>query len=219
MTYNTALFDLDGVLWNSESAHFESFQNVADQLKNKYPNLSDSLAETWIFGIQTSQVFLNAFSKLNITVTDIELEYLVRIKRDYAKKVFDSKSKSLINSDSLMLASDFKNCGYKLGLVSGSSKQNVDLFLRASKSSSVFDIILNSNDFLKNKPSPDPYLFAMKSLQVRPDQCIVIEDSQAGIASARSAGIREILHYPDDLADFKRIRKLLKKHQYNSDRD
>ena len=77
MKLTTAFFDLDGVLWNSEEAHYEAFQKVATKHRENYLNLSHAFAETWVCGIETSQVFLNAFSWMGVDISDNELLNLI----------------------------------------------------------------------------------------------------------------------------------------------
>jgi HAD superfamily hydrolase (TIGR01549 family) len=219
MTFTTAFFDLDGVLWDSEAVHLEAFQKAASDFRRNYPGLSDAISKTWVFGIETRQVFLNAFSEMRISISDSEIQHLVDKKRHYAKIVFDDKISSRINQKAVTFAKELKNCGYQIGLVSGSSKQNVDLFLHMSNCHSIFSLVLNSSDFKANKPAPEPYLLAMKTLRVTPDKCIAIEDSHSGITSAQLAGISEIIHYPQEMEDSQRISLYMKKVPYNHARD
>ena len=57
----------------------------------------------------------------------------------------------------------------------------------------LFDVIVCADDVVDSKPAPDVYLKAMEVLQVLPESCVVYEDSEVGIASARSAGIDHIV--------------------------
>jgi beta-phosphoglucomutase-like phosphatase (HAD superfamily) len=219
MKYTTAFFDLDGVLWNSEVAHFKAFQAVAQEVRLKYPKLAESITETWQFGVQTSQVFENAFSRIKIQIPVSEIQELVGLKRRYAEEIFEDNAYSMLNQNSIIFAEKLKKFGYQLGLVSGSSKQNVDLFLRKSKTAPLFDIALNSSNFQENKPSPEPYLLAMRILEVSPNKCLAVEDSLSGLASARTAGIKEIIHYPEDMENQQRISYFFKETSYNHEHE
>ena len=57
----------------------------------------------------------------------------------------------------------------------------------------LFDVIVTADDVVHSKPAPDLYLRAMEVLGVRPEDCIVYEDSEIGIASARAAGISAVI--------------------------
>ena len=57
----------------------------------------------------------------------------------------------------------------------------------------LFDVIVTADDVVHSKPAPDLYLRAMAVLGVRPEDCIVYEDSEIGMASARAAGIGAVI--------------------------
>ena len=54
-------------------------------------------------------------------------------------------------------------------------------------------MIVTADDVVHSKPAPDLYLRAMEILGVRPEECIVYEDSEIGMASARAAGISAVI--------------------------
>ena len=51
------------------------------------------------------------------------------------------------------------------------------------------DFVLTREDYTQSKPHPEPYLTAMKRHGLRPDQCIIVEDSERGLAAATAAGV------------------------------
>lgn len=78
---------------------------------------------------------------------------------------------------------------YPLALVSGSFKQDILWALKKLQILDCFQIVLGAEDYPKSKPEPDGYLKALAFLQVAGAEGIVFEDSTAGIASGRSAGL------------------------------
>jgi HAD superfamily hydrolase (TIGR01509 family) len=52
------------------------------------------------------------------------------------------------------------------------------------------DVVVTNEDVINGKPSPDGYLLAMRTLEVSPGNCVVVEDGDYGIAAAESAGAR-----------------------------
>jgi HAD superfamily hydrolase (TIGR01509 family) len=77
---------------------------------------------------------------------------------------------------------------YPLGLVSGSGRTEILWALKKLEIHQHFQIILGAEDYPKSKPHPDGYRKAMETLGILPNQCLVFEDSTAGISSARAAG-------------------------------
>jgi HAD superfamily hydrolase (TIGR01509 family) len=78
---------------------------------------------------------------------------------------------------------------YPLALVTGSTRREAELMLRALGISDCFQLTLCAGEYPKGKPSPGPYLQAAAALRVPPERCLALEDSTAGITSACSAGM------------------------------
>jgi HAD superfamily hydrolase (TIGR01509 family) len=60
----------------------------------------------------------------------------------------------------------------------------------------LFDTIVTSEDYLRGKPHPDPFLEAARRLGAVPEQCLVFEDTQTGIQAATAAGMACVLIPP-----------------------
>jgi HAD superfamily hydrolase (TIGR01509 family) len=81
----------------------------------------------------------------------------------------------------------------RMAIVTGSHREQ---FLTMHKSNGLldfFDTIITGNDYTHSKPHPEPYITAMKELDVYAENCIAVEDSPRGLTSATSAGIRCII--------------------------
>lgn len=80
-----------------------------------------------------------------------------------------------------------------LAVVSGGFRGPVVGSLDAVGITSLFDTIVCADDVTHSKPAPDLYLRAMEIMGVGPDECVVYEDSEIGMTSARAAGIRTVI--------------------------
>jgi len=80
----------------------------------------------------------------------------------------------------------------KLALVSGSMRDDILWALAKLNVMDHFQIILGAEDYPQSKPAPDGYEKAMGILQVNPENCLVFEDSLAGIASGKAAGAKVV---------------------------
>ena len=72
------------------------------------------------------------------------------------------------------------------------TSSNVDHFDRIHASLGIlhyFEFVLTGQDFTRYKPHPDPYLLAAERMGLEPEECLVVEDSARGLASAVAAGI------------------------------
>jgi HAD superfamily hydrolase (TIGR01509 family) len=77
----------------------------------------------------------------------------------------------------------------KLGLVTTASAPSVSALLAVHALDDLFHTIVTGDDVSATKPSPEPYLLAAQRSDVRPTDCLVIEDSDIGVESARAAGM------------------------------
>jgi len=91
---------------------------------------------------------------------------------------------------------------WPLGLASSANRELIDLALAESGLAPSFQATVSSEEVERGKPAPDVYLEAARRLVVAPERCAAIEDSRAGIVSARAAGMRVIAipnpHFPPD---------------------
>jgi len=78
---------------------------------------------------------------------------------------------------------------FQLAIVTGCGREQLNLVHNGNAVLAMFNLIVTSDDCSSSKPHPEPYLAALLALRVEPTQCIAIEDSPRGLASARAAGI------------------------------
>jgi HAD superfamily hydrolase (TIGR01509 family) len=91
---------------------------------------------------------------------------------------------------------------YRLALASSSNRTLIDALLDLAGLTEYFEATVSSEEVARGKPAPDVYVEAARRLGVDPARCAAIEDSHAGIRSAKAAGMRVIaipnLAYPPD---------------------
>ena len=80
----------------------------------------------------------------------------------------------------------------RLAVVSGTWRENITAVLGAAGLAGSFDLIIGKEDVTAAKPAPDCYQLALKRLRLVARSTVALEDSPAGLASARAAGIRAI---------------------------
>lgn len=77
----------------------------------------------------------------------------------------------------------------RLAIVTGCHRHQLKLMHASSGLLGFFETIVTGDDFTREKPDPEPYRMALDRLNLTPDECIAVEDSQRGLQSAVSAGI------------------------------
>ena len=94
---------------------------------------------------------------------------------------------------------------WPLAIASSSNRPLIDAVLRQAGLAHLFRATVSSEEVARGKPAPDVYLDAARRLGIAPDRCVAIEDSHAGIRSAKAAGMRVVAipnpsYPPDDAA-------------------
>lgn len=113
-------------------------------------------------------------------------DFLNDLKQIYTTEVVHSRCKPLFQHECAL--SNLKADGYKLAVASNSVRNSVELMMNKSNLSQYLDIILSNQDVRKGKPDPEMYIKGMSMLGVAPDETLVLEDNDHGIASAQAAG-------------------------------
>jgi beta-phosphoglucomutase len=99
----------------------------------------------------------------------------------------------------------------RLGIVSGSSRDEIEPVLESSRLGRVVSVVIAAEDVVQGKPHPEGYRRALHALGVEPPDAVAVEDSDVGVAAAKAAGIYcvavtttmppERLSHADELAD------------------
>lgn len=171
-----ALFDLDGVVFDTEPQYTQFWGGQCRLYHPDQPGL-----EQKIKGQTLVQIFDRFFAG------DLENE------RDIITQRLDEFERTMhfdyINGFREFITS-LRRQGIKTAIVTSSNKAKMKVvYDRHPELTSLFDIILTSEDFERSKPDPDCYLKAATRLGCTGSECVVFEDSFNGLKSGRAAGM------------------------------
>jgi HAD superfamily hydrolase (TIGR01509 family) len=176
-----ALFDLDGVLWDSSEAHAWAFSEVCAE-EGLQPCDYSLLA-----GRSTPDAWALILAGNSRMAEASELARLTAAKQAYARQRLEATRPLAADLHPLAaLAAD----GFAIGLVTGASAASARIFL--SGAGVHFDVVITAETATAGKPAPDPYLAAAGKLGIPASQCWALEDSAQGLRSALSAGARTV---------------------------
>ena len=176
--YKAVLFDMDGVIVDSMPYHFISW---FETLK-KY-NVTVSPFDIYENEGEKCEICVKRFFKRdNIKCNDKIIDEVLKVRDKLYKKYF----KVHLFSDIEFVLNKLKEKGFLLAIVTGSNREKVKSML-PKKIISKFDVIIAADMIKRGKPHPDSYLTAAKQLNVKPSQCIVIENAPYGIKAAKAA--------------------------------
>ena len=171
-----ALFDLDGVVFDTEPQYSVFWGGICRQYHPEHPGL-----EHEIKGQTLTQIYDRWFNGELLS----ERDSITRRLNDYEAQMhydFIAGFQAFI--------CDLRAHGVRTAVVTSSNIPKMESVYRYQPGfKSLFDAILTSEDFERSKPDPDCYLKAAQMLGAQSDECIVFEDSFNGLRSGRDAGM------------------------------
>jgi HAD superfamily hydrolase (TIGR01509 family) len=179
------LFDLDGVILDSEQVYFEAMRRAMLDIVGY--ELTRPEFDREFFG-RTALDGLAAWVKQKQRDVKV-IESINQRRREYVHQFFSDQVK--LYPDGVALLGKLSG-RVRLGLVSSSNRRLADEAITLLPDPNVFEVVVGASDAPKVKPHPDPYLMAMHQLNLSADDCVAIEDSPTGVTAARAAGLRVI---------------------------
>ena len=179
------VFDMDGVLIDSESVYEKAWQEIAGQMGFKD---IDSVHKKCL-GCSKNDVFeiLKKSYGENIDAamfwkktSDWSVDFMNRnglIEKDGAKEIL-----TFLKSENILLA-----------LATSSEKSFAENLLKKANLLDFFDAVVFGDEVKNAKPNPDIYLLSCAKLNLAPKNCAAVEDSPNGIISAKNAGLKAIM--------------------------
>lgn len=182
MMLKAVLFDMDGVLVDTEPLHHKAYQQMFSKVGI---DVSSEMYEGFT-GQSTYGICVQLCTHFNLQQNPQEL---VQIKRDNFTKLFfeDDDLQLLEGVKDLIL--DYHANGLILILASSASMFTINNVMKRFDLDQYFTDKLSGADLKASKPHPEIFVKAASSAGVLPNECIVIEDSTNGIKAAKSAGI------------------------------
>lgn len=178
------IFDMDGVLFDSESVYIEGYVRYASE----YEDIREtSLSCIGANGIRTREIFMEKYG--DSFPFD---EYYRKVKAYVQSNPIPLKPYVFEIMDRL------KSNGIPIALASSTSTASVMRMLDEAGLTRYFDVIICGDMVSHSKPHPEIFLAAAGRLGAEPEDCCVIEDSYNGIRSAHNAGMHPIM-VPDIL--------------------
>ena len=176
------IFDMDGVIVDSEPIHFESDKMTM----NHYDKvISDEELNNYV-GISNPVMWAELHDKYELIAS---VEELLEKQLFYKKHLIGNTKLEPIEGIRQLL-DEIKSCGIRIGLASSSSKEFINFILNNIGLKEYFEVIVSGEDVKRGKPSPDIFLKTAELLKVEPLNCLVIEDSGHGVKAAKLAQMK-----------------------------
>jgi HAD superfamily hydrolase (TIGR01509 family) len=176
---DAVIFDLDGVLLDSESAWLAAKRAVVDEWGGRWKGE----ASRAMLGMSAPEwsVYMRDELAVDRAPEEIDAEVVKRLLVGYQER--------LPLLPGAIEAVERLAARWPLGLASSSNRPLIDAALELSGLDEHFAATVSSEEVAKGKPAPDVYLEAARRLDVEPAGCVAVEDSHSGIRSAKAAGM------------------------------
>lgn len=185
MKIRAVIFDLDGVIVSTDQFHYQAWKKIADKLGIGFDErINDKLR-----GVsRTESLELILEQDKSVSLSRKEKETLARQKNEEYRKLLQQLTPSHVSPEVKKTLEILRERGYKTAI--GSSSKNTLFILEKIGLFSAFDAIADGTNITKSKPDPEVFLKAAELLWELPEHCLVVEDAEAGIQAAKSAGMK-----------------------------
>jgi HAD superfamily hydrolase (TIGR01509 family) len=176
------LFDLDGTLIDTEPS-------AAKAVEESF--------SSWGFNLDPTDAAQVAGRTWQVAFDFLFGKYPPQIPRGEAERLILEKYRSEIENHLIIIPGAVTavldlSKSYRIGLVSGSFRREILWALERLGVRDRFEVVLGAEDYPRSKPAPDGYLLGLEKLGVQAADCLIFEDSFAGIQSGKSAGAQVV---------------------------
>lgn len=178
----TIIFDMDGVIIDSEPVHHRAFK---EHFKELGLTISDEYYQS-LTGCSTKNVYEKIMQDFQL---EGHVEDFVQRKRSIFNHIFDTDENLALIDGVLETIQKYHQEGKQLILASSSAKVTIHRIFKRFNLFQYFTHIISGEDFPKSKPNPAIFKHAQHVSNHTKEECIVIEDSTNGIKAARGASI------------------------------
>lgn len=175
------IFDMDGVLIDAKDWHYEALNKALE-----------------LFGMQISRydhlvTFDGLPTRKKLEMLSLERglprelhSFINDMKQQYTLEIVHQKCKPKFYHEFAL--SKLKNSNYKLAVCSNSIRNSVHVMLDKASLLHYMDFFISNQDVTKGKPDPEMYTKAIERFGLSPEECMIVEDNDHGIAAAKASG-------------------------------
>ncbi len=214
------IFDMDGVIADTAGLHQKAWIDFVHELGLQ---MSPETFRNKLFGRANREIFNIVLDR---HVSDKELDELITKKENLYRQYAQGKLKPLAGLEDFLKSAQAANI--PMAVASSAPQINVEFTLRETNLASYFDHITSAQEVERGKPDPEIFELTAKKLNFASPQCLVFEDSYAGLEAAQKANMKVIgiasTHSADDISgdypvvkDFTEVDLKMAREQFNEE--
>lgn len=174
------IFDMDGVLVDNAQFHIDAFEELCRDFGVEF--IKEDFMYT--FGMGNDEIIPRLIPANLLEGKDVSA--LGEHKEMRYRQIFEDKIAP--TSGLIEFITAIRAAGYKTAVGSSAPRTNVDFVLKKCNMEHLFDAVVDGDMVEHRKPAPDIYLLASQMIGLEPSECVVVEDAEPGVVSARAAG-------------------------------
>lgn len=178
------IFDLDGVITDTAEYHYRAWKRLADEEGLPF----DRQANEALRGISRRES-LELILQGRIYPEEQIQEMMERKNNYYLELIREIRPQDLLPGAKELLI-EMRQAGIRTAL--GSASKNAADVISRLGIADLFDAISDGHSVTRQKPAPDLFLHAANQLGLEPNECVVVEDAEAGIVAARAGGFKSV---------------------------
>lgn len=182
MSYRAVIFDLDGVLCFTDRYHYLAWKRLADSLKLPF----DETVNHRLRGVSRMESLSIVLEASDKTYSREEKLLFAEEKNRIYRTLLQNMTPADVSGETRETLNALRRKNIRLAV--GSSSKNTPLILEKTELNNFFDAICDGNHITKSKPNPEVFLKAADMLALKPENCLVVEDAEAGIAAGAAGG-------------------------------
>lgn len=181
---NAVIFDIDGTMVDNIVYHEKAWLIFCKKYNVK---MTGQQFKTRFFGKNNHTILQGLF---RASLTKQKAELYAEEKESLYRQIYAPHIRPLPGLNQLIKR--VKQKGIKTAIASGAPQKNREFVFKHLNLAGEFDLVVGDEDVENGKPHPEIYLQVANRLKVKPDQCLVFEDTPAGVESAKSAGMQVV---------------------------
>lgn len=183
MRYRAIIFDLDGVICHTDKYHYLAWKQVADELKIYF----DETINNRLRGVSRMDSFEIILERYDGVMSEQDkITYAAR-KNEVYKELLKNMSPTDLSDEVKTTLDALRSQGHKLAI--GSSSKNAGFILNQLGLGDYFDAVSDGNNITNSKPDPEVFVKAAQFVGEKPEDCLVVEDAEAGLRAAIAGGM------------------------------
>lgn len=184
MNIKAVIFDLDGVIVTTDDCHYTAWKKMADDEGIYF----DRKINERLRGVSRMQSLEIILEKSDKPYTEQEKIALAAKKNAYYVDLIQKLTPHDVLGGVTENLKTLKEHGIKIAI--GSSSKNTPIILNRIGLADYFDAVSDGNNIKKSKPDPEVFLKAAEMLNIAPENCMIVEDADAGIEAGKRAGMK-----------------------------